>query len=138
MAPGDVVGKGALVEYLHEQLKALVVPAVLENLGGIDALVLVLLEEFQLPCELAEELLLVAVFGKVDVFEFGQPVFAEPGQTVLLPKRTLLLPLPFENPELVVSLLLFLLLRVVPAVGSQKACHILAVPQAFADLIGVS
>ena len=49
MALGDVVGKGALVEYLHEQLKALVVPAVLENLGGIDALVLVLLEEFQLP-----------------------------------------------------------------------------------------
>lgn len=135
MAFGDILGKSPLVEYLDEHFDSLVFLCVLEDLNCVDAFVLVLLEILQLFGEVCEKLLLVAVFGQIDVFEFGEAVFAEPGQTVLLSKRSLFLSLALEDPELVVFLHIFLLFGVVPAIGSQQIAHVFTISDAFADLV---
>jgi len=120
MPLGHVFGKGALVEDLDEHFDAFVVLGILEYLDRIDLLFLVVLVELKFLLEVVEELLLVAVLGEVDVFELHQAVLVQPCQAVLFAEGTFLLSLPFQYPELVIFLHVFLFFGVVPPIAVQQ------------------
>lgn len=138
VSASEVVGEGSHVEEFDEELDPFVFFDVFEDFDSVNFFFLVVAVEVNFSGEVLIELFLKAVLAEVDVLELHQPIFAEPGQTVVVSERAFFLSPSLENPKLVILLHIFFLLGVVPPVVADQTTHALVVSDPPANLVGFS
>lgn len=126
-----------MVQELDEEFDAFIFLDVLKDLDSIYFFLLVIPIELNLASKIFKELLLVAIFAQINIFEFDQPILAQPSQAVLVPKGSLLLSPPLEDPKLVIFLDILLFFRVSPSIIAYQTPYAFPVSYSLADLVGL-